>query len=83
MPFRFEGVYHHRTGGSCAKNTAAMDAARRVNKGKPTNSPRVGEAGIDLDRETQQLEDESVEKFVKAFDVLLNTLEEKRVAALR
>jgi len=44
---------------------------------------RLSEAGIDLDRATQQLEDEGVEKFVKAFNVLLNTLEEKRVAAIR
>lgn len=44
---------------------------------------RLSEAGIDLDRASQQLEDEGVDKFVKAFDVLLNTLEEKRVAALR
>jgi len=44
---------------------------------------RLSEAGIDLDRATQQLEDDGVEKFIKAFDVLLNTLEEKRVAATR
>ena len=44
---------------------------------------RLSKAGIDLDRATQQLEDEGVEKFGKAFDVLLNTLEEKRVAAIR
>jgi len=44
---------------------------------------RLSEEGIDLDRATQQLEDEGVEKFVKAFDVLLNSLEEKRVAAIR
>lgn len=44
---------------------------------------RLSEAGIDLDKATQQLEDEGVEKFVKAFDVLMNTLEEKRVAAIR
>lgn len=44
---------------------------------------RLSEAGIDLDRVTQQLEDEGVEKFVKAFDALMNTLEEKRVATIR
>ena len=44
---------------------------------------RLSEAGIDLDRATQQLEDEGVEKFAKAFDILMNTLEEKRVAAIR
>ena len=44
---------------------------------------RLSEAGIDLDRVTQQLEDEGVQKFVEAFDVLMNTLEEKRVAAIR
>jgi transaldolase/transaldolase/glucose-6-phosphate isomerase len=44
---------------------------------------RLSEAGIDLDRATQQLEDEGVEKFSKAFDVLLKSLEKKRVAAIR
>ena len=44
---------------------------------------RLSEAGIDLDRATQQLEDDGVEKFSKAFDVLLKSLEEKRVAAIR
>ena len=44
---------------------------------------RLSEAGIDLDAVTRQLEDEGVQKFVKAFDVLMNTLEEKRVAARR
>lgn len=44
---------------------------------------RLSEAGIDLDKSTQQLEDEGVEKFVKAFDALMNTLEEKRAATMR
>jgi transaldolase / glucose-6-phosphate isomerase len=45
--------------------------------------PRLGELGIDLDAATQQLEDEGVQKFTKAFDLLMNTLKEKRVAAIR
>jgi transaldolase len=44
---------------------------------------RLSEAGINLDAVTQQLEDEGVEKFVKAFDVLTNTLKEKRGATVR
>jgi len=44
---------------------------------------RLCEMGIDLDAATQQLEDEGIEKFVKAFDQLMNTLKEKRVAAIR
>ena len=44
---------------------------------------RLSEAGIDLDGVTRQLEDEGVQKFVKAFDVLMSVLEEKRVAAIR
>jgi transaldolase len=44
---------------------------------------RLGEMGIDLDAVTQQLEDEGVQKFVEAFDRLINALEEKRVAAVR
>ena len=44
---------------------------------------RLCEVGIDLDLVTQQLEDEGIQKFVTAFDQLMNTLQEKRVAAVR
>lgn len=44
---------------------------------------RLGEVGIDLDMTTQQLEDEGVQKFVKAFDILMNTLKEKQSQTLR
>ena len=40
-------------------------------------------SGDCLDAATQQLEDEGIQKFVEAFDRLMNTLEEKRVAAVR
>ena len=40
---------------------------------------RLPELGIDIDRVTQQLEDEGVEKFDKPFDVLMQTLQ-KRIA---
>ena len=43
---------------------------------------RLGEVGIDLDAATQQLEDEGIPKFIKAFDQLMNTLKEKRAAAV-
>jgi transaldolase len=43
---------------------------------------RLGEVGIDLDKATQQLEDEGVQKFAKAFDVLMKTLKEKRSQTL-
>lgn len=43
---------------------------------------RLGELGIDLAVVTQRLEDEGVEKFVRPFDSLLQTLERKRMAAL-
>lgn len=42
---------------------------------------RLGELGFDLDAVTQQLEDEAVTKFVKPFESLLKTLEQKRGAA--
>jgi transaldolase len=42
---------------------------------------RLGETGIDLDEMTQQLEDEGVSKFSKAFDKLTAVLSEKRTAA--
>ena len=44
---------------------------------------RLGEIGIDLDTVTQQLEDEGVQKFAKAFNELMNTLKEKRGATVR
>jgi transaldolase len=43
---------------------------------------RLSEAGIDLDAVTQQLEDEGVQKFAKAFDVLMNTLKDKQSQTL-
>jgi transaldolase/glucose-6-phosphate isomerase len=46
------------------------------------NLRRLGEVGIDLDAATQQLEDEGVQKFVKAFDLLIRALKEKRAAAV-
>ncbi len=39
------------------------------------------EAGVNLDAETQQLEDEGVTKFSKAFEQLMNALQEKRTAS--
>jgi transaldolase len=44
---------------------------------------RLCEVGIDLNAVTQQLEDEGIQKFVKAFDQLMNTLKEIRGAAIR
>jgi transaldolase len=38
----------------------------------------LSQAGIDLDEATQQLEDEGVEKFSKAFEKLMAALQEKR-----
>ncbi len=43
---------------------------------------RLSELGIDLDRLTQQLEDEGVQKFIDPFDSLLATIETKRASAL-
>jgi transaldolase/glucose-6-phosphate isomerase len=44
---------------------------------------QLRELNIDIDKVTQQLEDEGVEKFNKPFDLLMKTLREKREAALR
>ncbi|HEX7393731.1 MAG TPA: bifunctional transaldolase/phosoglucose isomerase [Anaerolineaceae bacterium] len=41
------------------------------------------QAGINLDALTQQLEDEGVTKFIKAFDQLTSALQEKRAASFR
>lgn len=68
-----------------------LDAYR--DHGQPTSSLEEGtleaysvldglrQAGIDLDALTQQLEDEGVAKFSKAFDQLMAGLSEKRAAA--
>ena len=42
---------------------------------------RLSDIGIDLDAATQRLEDEGVDKFIKAFDALMATLTEKSEAA--
>ncbi len=44
---------------------------------------RLVELGLDLEKLTQELEDQGVEKFNKPYDSLLNTLEAKRSAALK
>ena len=44
---------------------------------------RLSEVGIDLDAVTRQLEEEGVQKFVKAFDVLMNALKEKQSQTLK
>jgi len=44
---------------------------------------RLGDIGIDLDAVTQQLEDEGVQKFAKAFNLLMNALQKKRGATVR
>jgi transaldolase/glucose-6-phosphate isomerase len=44
---------------------------------------KLSEVNIDLDKVTQQLEDEGVDKFVQPFDRLLDTLEKERAAALQ
>ena len=38
---------------------------------------RLSELGVSLDKVTQQLEDEGVEKFNKPFDKLMETLKER------
>ncbi|HZM05621.1 MAG TPA: hypothetical protein VFC44_21675 [Candidatus Saccharimonadales bacterium] len=75
----------------------SVEAVEKANSGHPkpaarlTNDVvkasdillRLGEAGIDLDMTTQQLEDEGVQKFIKAFDILMNTLKEKQSQTLK
>ncbi len=43
----------------------------------------VKEAGLDMDRITQQLEEEGVDKFIQAFKQLMESLQTKRQAALK
>jgi transaldolase len=76
-------------------NTVPMETLRAYrDHGKPAISLGSGllkaervlrslpDLGINLDRVTQSLEDEGVEKFVKPFDLLVARLSEKRTAFL-
>ena len=42
------------------------------------NLDRLSELGIDIDKVTQQLEDEGIEKFNKPYDSLMSNFEKKR-----
>jgi transaldolase len=44
---------------------------------------RLAEIGINLEEVAQQLEDDGIEKFVLAFDRLMDTLEKKRAETFR
>lgn len=44
---------------------------------------RLRKLGINIDQVTQQLEDEGVQKFVQAFDLLMNALKKKQPATMR
>jgi transaldolase len=44
---------------------------------------RLRKIGINIDKVTQQLEDEGVQKFVQAFDLLMNALKKKQPATAR
>jgi transaldolase len=44
---------------------------------------RLRKMGINIDRVTQELEDEGVQKFVQAFDLLMNALKKKQPATAR
>lgn len=75
MPLETINAYrdHGRPASSLDKGAAG---ARRVLE-------RLPEVGVDLEKITQQLEDEGVQKFAGAFNVLMSTLEQKRRAALK
>ncbi len=62
-------------GDPAARLEIDIDKARQVLK-------TLAELGINLQEKTQQLEDEGIEKFVKPFNKLETTLEEKRKEAL-
>jgi transaldolase len=59
--------------------------AARLDQGVPEAKAvleRLDALGIDLALVTQQLEDEGVDKFIRPFDSLMQSLEQKRAAAL-
>ncbi len=53
-----------------------VDAARRA-------LDELGKLGINMDEVTQTLEDEGVQKFIKPYDRLLETMKRKQAAALK
>ena len=56
------------------------DPAPRLDQGVDESREvlrKLAEVGVDLGRMTQQLEDEGVEKFVKAYGTLIAQLEQK------
>ncbi len=62
------------------------DPASRLNAGLQSARQKLEQLagiGIDLDAATQQLEDEGVAKFEKAFEQLMDALKEKRAAAVK
>ena len=44
---------------------------------------RLSEIGIDLEKVSDQLEEEGIRKFITAFDGLTESIERKRMAALK
>jgi len=75
VPLETLDAYRHH-GDPASRLTEGVEEARRLLE-------RLPELGINLDAMTQQLEDEGVQKFVQAFDLLMNTLKEKLAAALK
>lgn len=61
-------------GQPAARLEKGVETARRV-------LDRLPELDIDLGQVTQQLEDEGVEKFIRPFDRLMDTLEQEKAAA--
>lgn len=75
MPLETMNAYREH-GRPAPRLEEGLDQARRILQ-------LLAEVGIDLDRVTQQLEDEGIEKFNKPYDSLLSTLEGKRRAVLQ
>jgi transaldolase/glucose-6-phosphate isomerase len=67
---------YHDHGDPASRLEDGLDLAREV-------LDCLAEVDIDIDRVTQQLEDEGVDKFVKPFDRLMDTLKKERKAALK
>jgi transaldolase/glucose-6-phosphate isomerase len=67
---------YHDHGDPASRLEDGLDPAREV-------LDCLAEVDINIDRVTQQLEDEGVDKFVKPFDRLMDTLKKERKAALK
>jgi len=75
MPIETINAYRDHGEPAARRLTLRVAEARKMFQYLP-------DLGFDIDARTQQLEDEGVQKFIQAFDLLMRALTEKRAASL-